>query len=116
MREKLFYQADGFWIGGLSAKACVSRNFFCCGRRFAETGCSRNGTLLGRRDGDRFFTFDGEVLQADNNASTNILHRLTDTEIGRYQKAETVQKILLRRTASFLASMGLTLDFRFTHA
>ena len=71
---------------------------------------SRNGTLLGRRDGDRFFTFDGEVLQADNNASTNILHRLTDTEIGRYQKAETVQKILLRRTASFLASMGLTIE------
>ncbi len=71
---------------------------------------SRNGTLLGRRDGDRFFTFDGEVLQADNNASTNILHRLTDTEIGRYQKAETIQKILLRRTASFLASMGLTVE------
>ena len=71
---------------------------------------SRNGTLLGRRDGDRFFTFDGEVLQADNNASMNILHRLTDTEIGRYQKAATVQQILLKRTASFLAQMGLTLD------
>ncbi len=71
---------------------------------------SRNGTLLGRRDGDRFFTFDGEVLQADSNASMNILHRLTDTEIGRYQKAATVQKILLKRTASFLAQMGLTLD------
>ncbi len=71
---------------------------------------SRNGTLLGRRDGDRFFTFDGEVLQADSNASTNILHRLTDTEIGRFQKAETVQKILLKRTASFLAQMGLTLE------
>ena len=71
---------------------------------------SRNGTLLGRRDGDRFFTFDGEVLQADSNASMNIKNRLTDPEIGRYQKAETVQKILLKRTASFLASMGLTID------
>ncbi len=71
---------------------------------------SRNGTLLGRRNGDRFFTFDGEVLQADSNASTNILHRLTDPEIGRYQKAETVQKILLKRTASFLAQMGLTIE------
>ena len=50
------------------------------------------------------------MLQADNNASTNIWHRLTDTEIGRYQKAETVQKILLKRTASFLASMGLTIE------
>ena len=71
---------------------------------------SRNGTLLGRRDGDRFFTFDGEVLQADSNASMNIKNRLTDTEIGRYQKAETVQKILFKRTVSFLASMGLTID------
>ena len=71
---------------------------------------SRNGTLLGRRDGDRFFTFDGEVLQADSNASTNILHRLTEPEIGRYQKAATVQKILLKRTVSFLAQMGLTID------
>ena len=71
---------------------------------------SRNGTLLGRRDGDRFFTFDGEVLQADSNASMNVKNRLTDTEISRYQKAETVQKILLKRTASFLASMGLTID------
>ncbi|MDJ0686906.1 MAG: zinc ribbon domain-containing protein [Xenococcaceae cyanobacterium MO_188.B32] len=48
---------------------------------------SRNGTLLGRRDGDRFFTFDGEVLQADRNASINIEHRLSDLEISRYQKA-----------------------------
>ncbi|MDJ0575129.1 MAG: zinc ribbon domain-containing protein [Xenococcaceae cyanobacterium MO_234.B1] len=71
---------------------------------------SRNGTLLGRRDGDRFFTFDGEVLQADSNASMNIKNRLTDTEIGRYQKAAAVQKILLKRTASFLALMGLTLE------
>jgi hypothetical protein len=50
------------------------------------------------------------VLQADSNATTNILHRLTDSEIGRYQKAETVQKILLKRTASFLAQMGLTIE------
>ena len=76
---------------------------------------SRNGTLLGRRDGDRFFTFDGEVLQADSNAATNIEHRLTDSEITRFQKAETVRKILLKRTASFLASMGLTLKDAVNH-
>ena len=71
---------------------------------------NRNGTLLGRRDGDRFFTFDGEVLQADSNAASNIEQRLTDSEISRFQKAETVQKILLKRTASFLTLKGLTLE------
>ena len=30
---------------------------------------SRYGVLLGTRHGDRFFTFDGEVIQADCNAA-----------------------------------------------
>ena len=76
---------------------------------------SRNGTLLGQRNGDRFFTFDGEVLQADSNASTNIRNRLTDSEIDRYNQTATVHKILLKRTASFLASMGLTLEDAVDH-
>ncbi len=50
------------------------------------------------------------MLQADHNASMNIKHRFTDPEINRYQKAAVVQKILLKRTASFLALQGLTLS------
>ena len=42
---------------------------------------SRFDVLLGTRKGDQFFTFDGEVLQADGNAARNIETRLDDTNI-----------------------------------
>ena len=38
----------------------------------------RYGVLLGTRSGERFFTFDGEVLQADSNAARNIEARFTE--------------------------------------
>lgn len=59
---------------------------------------SRNGCLLGRRDGDRFHCFDGEVLQADENAARNVLARLHDPEIDRWTPYKTVRSILLTRT------------------
>lgn len=71
---------------------------------------SRNGTLLGFRSGDSFFTFDGMKLQADCNAAVNLRQRKDDAEITRYMRYDAVQKILIRRTASFLAQMDLTLE------
>ncbi len=59
---------------------------------------SRNGCLLGRRDGDRFHCFDGEVLQADENAARNVLARLYDPEIDRWTPYKQVRSILLART------------------
>jgi transposase len=71
---------------------------------------SRNGTLLGFRSWDSFFTFDGVVLQADCNAARNIEARYDDPEITRYMKHSDVRRVLMSRTASFLAVMGLTLQ------
>ena len=71
---------------------------------------SRYGVLLGTRNGDRFFTFDGEVLQADCNAARNIETRATDEEISLYMKSVEVRKVLIKRTVSFLLSMGLTIS------
>ncbi len=70
----------------------------------------RNGTLLGRRCGDRFFTFDGEVYQADWNASVNIKNRMKEEDIHLYMKYREVHQVLLLRTEAFLATMGLTLE------
>ena len=70
---------------------------------------SRNGTLLGHRQGDQFFTFDGMCLQSDQNASVNIENRAADPEITRWMKKEQVQQLLLNRTAKFLETMGMTL-------
>ena len=70
---------------------------------------SRFGVLLGTRSGDRFFTFDGEVLQADCNAARNIETRLDDPEIKRFMKSIDVRKILIRRTVSFLSQRDVTL-------
>ena len=39
---------------------------------------SRNGLLLGERRGEKFYCFDGVVLQADMNAARNVLARHYD--------------------------------------
>ena len=70
---------------------------------------SRFGVLLGTRNGDRFFTFDGELLQADCNAARNIETRLDDPDIKRFMKSADVRKVLIERTVSFLLLRDLTL-------
>ncbi|MDJ0597355.1 MAG: transposase [Crocosphaera sp.] len=70
---------------------------------------SRFGVLLGTRCGDQFFTFDGEVLQADCNAARNIETRLDDPKITRFMKSTDVRKVLIQRTVSFLLQRDLTL-------
>ncbi len=71
---------------------------------------SRFGVLLGTRQGDQFFTFDGEVLQADCNAARNIETRLDDPNITRFMSKIDVRKVLIKRTVSFLLQRDLTLE------
>lgn len=59
---------------------------------------SRNGCLLGKRQGDSFHCFDGVVLQADENAARNVRDRLFDSEIDRWTPYQKVKSILLERT------------------
>jgi len=59
---------------------------------------SRHGVLLGKRNGDSFYCFDGVVLQADENAARNVLARLHDMEIDRWTPWQKVKSILLERT------------------
>lgn len=59
---------------------------------------SSNGTLSGKRLGDRFYRENGDVLQADMNSARNVLARLYDTEISRWTSYKEVKAILLRRT------------------
>lgn len=59
---------------------------------------SRNGCLLGKRQGDRFHCFDGGVLQAYQNAARNVLARLSDPDIERFTPYRTVKAILQART------------------
>ncbi|MGK7897307.1 MAG: transposase [Xenococcus sp. (in: cyanobacteria)] len=71
---------------------------------------SRYGVLLGTRQGEQFFTFDGEVIQADGNAARNIEARMDDTHISRYMKFVDVRKVLIKRTVAFLRSRDMTID------
>jgi IS605 OrfB family transposase len=59
---------------------------------------SRNGTLTGKRCGDKFYCEDGVVLQADVNAARNVLARHQDSEISLWTPYQQVKSILLKRT------------------
>jgi hypothetical protein len=69
---------------------------------------SRNNLLLGKRNGDRFKTFDGLVVQADINAARNILARANDREISTLTPYRKVREILQARTAAFCSKNGIT--------
>ena len=73
---------------------------------------SYTDTLLGRREGDCFIRYTGDVVQADLNASVNICMRGQDNSIPRWMKAGDVESELLARTVRYLASLG----FSVTHA
>ena len=70
--------------------------------------CSQTGTLLGSRNGERFTCYTGVVIQADENAALNILHRRSDGEITRSMKYAEVRQVLIKRTVRYLASIGKT--------
>jgi IS605 OrfB family transposase len=58
---------------------------------------SCNGSLSGKRSGEKFYRENGEVLQADVNAARNVLARLYDSEISRWMPYKQVKAILLQR-------------------
>ena len=58
---------------------------------------SRTGLLQGRREGDKFYCEDGEVLQAEVNAARNVLARSFDQVIDRWMPFKKVKSILLKR-------------------
>ena len=68
---------------------------------------SRHGVLLGRRNGEKFYCFDGVVLHADQNAARNILARANDPEIRLWTSFEKVKSILLKRSEPFKKRLGL---------
>ncbi|MEC4813428.1 MAG: zinc ribbon domain-containing protein [Scytonema sp. PMC 1069.18] len=68
------------------------------------------GTLLGRRFGDRFIRYMGDVIQADWNAAINIRVRGQDKQITRYMRFSEVQAILVGRTVQYLHSIGYSVS------
>ena len=56
------------------------------------------GLSIGKRKGDHFYRFNGEVVQADWNAARNVFARLNDNEISWYTPYKTVKRILQERT------------------
>jgi len=58
---------------------------------------SCNGSLSGKRSGEKFYRENGEVLQADVNAARNVLAKLYDSEISRWMPYKQVKAILLQR-------------------
>ena len=64
---------------------------------------STNGLLEGKREGDKFYRANGDVLQADHNAALNVLARLDDREISRFTPYKEVRRILLARSPAQLS-------------
>jgi hypothetical protein len=60
---------------------------------------SFTGLLEGRREGDKFYRANGDVLQADFNAARNVKRRMDDQEITRYMPHLQVRQILLSRSS-----------------
>lgn len=69
------------------------------------------GTLLGSRNGDCFYRYNGDVLQSDYNAANVIARRGTDPEITRYMKYRDVKLVLLHRTVRYLHSNGYSVSY-----
>lgn len=73
---------------------------------FTSQADSQTGTLLGRRFGDRFIRYTGDVIQADWNAAINVRVREQDNQITRYMRSGEVETILVNRTVQYLHSIG----------
>ena len=107
------------WVKGVMADALdnVSRRrgstVHLVNAAYTSQVDSRHGVLLGQRVGDRFYCYDGVVLDADYNAALNVRARLHDPEIDRWTPYKKVKSILLERTARLrgvLDASGLQLQ------
>jgi IS605 OrfB family transposase len=100
------------WVKGIEAEAIASvsrrrgSTVVTVNAAYTSQMDSRYGILLGERSGDKFYGFDGVVLDADTNAARNVLARLDDSEIQVYQPHTQVKTILLERTAAFKKRVG----------
>jgi len=96
------------WVKGLLSRAletvCQQRgaNHFLVAAAYTSQMDSVTGLLEGKRVGDKFYRVNGDVLQADLNASRNVLARLHDPEITRYMSHQKIKQILLARSPAEL--------------
>ncbi len=103
------------WAKGVLAEAldsvCEQRNarHVLVNGAYTSQMDSTNGLLEGRRDGDKFYRANGDVLQADHNAALNVLARLDDRGISRFTPYKEVRRILLSRSPAQLSVKGLEL-------
>jgi len=103
------------WAKGVLAEAldsvCEQRNakHFVVNGAYTSQMDSINGLLEGRREGDKFYRANGDVLQADHNAALNVLARLNDSEITRFTPYKEVRRILLARSPAQLSVNRLEL-------
>ena len=103
------------WAKGVLAEAldsvCEQRNaeHVLVNGAYTSQMDSTNGLLEGKRDGDKFYRANGDVLQADHNAALNVLARLGDREISRFTPYKEVRRILLSRSPAQLSVKGLEL-------
>lgn len=112
---KRFNRRMSAWAKGILAEAldsvCEQRNAkhtLVNGAYTSQTD-STNGLLEGKREGDKFYRANGDVLQADHNAALNVLARLDDCEITRFTPYKEVKRILLSRSPAQLSVKGLEL-------
>ena len=111
-RKDTFRRLSG-WVKGLINEALQSVSqrrgstlvFVNCA--YTSQMDSRYGVLLGHRNGEKFYCFDGVVLDADENAARNILARKDDPEIQSWTPYKEVKSILLERTEQFKQRLGL---------
>ena len=112
---KRFNRRMSAWAKGVLAEAldpvCEQRNarHVLVNGAYTSQMDSTNGLLEGKREGDKFYRANGDVLQADHNAALNVLARLDDSEISRFTPYKEVRRILLARSPAQLSVKGLEL-------
>lgn len=102
-RWKQYNRTMSAWARGFLAEAlesvCTARgsSLRLVNAAYTSQMDSNTGRLEGRRVGDKFHHVNGDVSQADTNASGNIRDRGDDTEITRFTPYKEVKAILLNR-------------------
>ena len=109
---KRFNRRMSAWAKGVLAEAldsvCEQRNakYVLVNGAYTSQMDSTNGLLEGKREGDKFYRTNGDVLQADHNAALNVRARLDDSEISRFTPYKEVRRILLARSGAATAQQG----------
>ena len=112
---KRFNRRMSSWAKGTLAEAldsvCMQRSarHVLVNAAYTSQMDSTTGLLQGKREGDKFYRENGDVLQADHNAALNVLARLGDNEISRFTPYKEVRRILLARSPAQLSVNRLEL-------